>query len=81
VPLLLGRIFYPFAMNGEIALVSIAFFALPLLVLDWFQERSGDMMVVKTWRPGARLAVYACLFAYIVLCGVPAGEEFIYFQF
>ncbi len=81
VPLLLRNIFNPFELNFEMAALSIVFFVAPLFVLDWYQERSRDMLVVKTWRPTVRLAVYATLFAYILLCGVPAGEEFIYFQF
>lgn len=81
VPLLLRNIFNPFELNFEMAALSIVFFVAPLFVLDWYQERSRDMLVVKTWRPTVRLAVYATLFAYILLCGVPAGQEFIYFQF
>ena len=39
------------------------------------------MLVIPSvpWIP--RLCVYSTLFAYILLTGVPGGNEFIYFQF
>lgn len=59
----------------------LLFLILPLMVLQVFKERSDDLLVVKRWSPAARVAMYAVLFAYISLCGVTEGEEFIYFQF
>jgi D-alanyl-lipoteichoic acid acyltransferase DltB (MBOAT superfamily) len=53
----------------------------PLLALDIQQERHQDLLVVKRWAPGWRLAVYAVLFAHLVFTGAATGDAFIYFQF
>ena len=81
VPVLLRGLFAPFEMNADMAILSILVFAGPVLLIDYLQERSGDMLVIPSvpWIP--RLCVYSTLFAYILLTGVPGGNEFIYFQF
>ena len=81
VPLLLRGLFAPFEMNAETAIASILVFAGPVLLIDYLQERSGDMLVIPNWPWLPRLFVYGALFALILLAGVPRGQEFIYFQF
>ena len=81
VAVLLRGLFAPFQMNADMAILSILVFAGPVLLIDYLQERSGDMLVIPNWPWIPRLCVYAILFAYILLAGVPGGEEFIYFQF
>ena len=81
VPVLLRGLLGPFQMNADMAILSILVFAGPVLLIDYLQERSGDMLVIPSWPWIPRLCVYAILFAYILLAGVPRGDEFIYFQF
>ncbi len=81
VPLLLRGLFAPFEMNAETAIASILLFAGPVLLIDYLQERSGDMLVIPNWPWIPRLFVYGTLFAFILLAGAPRGQEFIYFQF
>ncbi|MBU0679603.1 MAG: MBOAT family protein [Verrucomicrobia bacterium] len=78
---LLGNIFSPFTFNGKIALLSLACFALPLVLLDALQEVHDDMMVVKRWKAPVRLCCYAFVCASILLCGAVQQHAFIYFQF
>lgn len=81
LPLLLRNIAAPFAFNGRVALVSMACFALPLLLLELAQERAGDVLVIKRWPAPARALCYAGLWAAILLSGAVETHEFIYFQF
>ena len=81
VPLLLGRLFDPFILNGKTALLSIAVFAVPLLCIDLLQEHAQDMLVVKRWHPAARYVCYGVLFTLILLAGSHGRTAFIYFQF
>lgn len=78
---LAGNLVQPFALNGKMAILSIVFFASPLIFLDIAQERIGSDLFVKSWPKVARLVVYMVLLSYILLCGVATGETFIYFQF
>jgi len=53
----------------------------PLLLIEWIQERLGDVEAVSKAPAWARFVVYTLLFAAIVLCGATGTHEFIYFQF
>jgi len=81
VPLLLHNMLSPFTWNGKMALLTIACLVPPLLLLDFAQEKSGNLMVVKQWAAPARLAVYGVLVGYIIMTGWVERIEFIYFQF
>ncbi|MEM7233968.1 MAG: MBOAT family protein, partial [Planctomycetota bacterium] len=86
VGILLGKVASPslfLELDTRVVLWSLwlAFLVLPLLALQLAKERSQDMLVVKSWGPAKRLAVYLVLVAYIALCGATDGREFIYFQF
>ena len=80
-PLLLGRMFHPFVLNGKVCLLSIALFALPVLWVEILQERANDMLAVKRLRPALRFACYAVFFMMILLAGSNGRTKFIYFQF
>jgi alginate O-acetyltransferase complex protein AlgI len=81
VPLLLHNVFVPFPMHGRLALITLILFAAPLVLMEWLEERGGEMHIVKFWPRPLRLACYAALVAAIVLCGAVERHEFIYFQF
>ncbi|HMP71826.1 MAG TPA: MBOAT family O-acyltransferase [Kiritimatiellia bacterium] len=81
VPVLLSNIVQPFAWNGKVAMLTMACLLPPLLILDYWQEKTGDLLVVKRWPAPVRLATYATLFAFIVMTGWVERIEFIYFQF
>ena len=62
-------------------LVSIAFFASPLLLIEWFQYRAADdAFVLKLARP-LRISIFAALLFSWLIWGVNSGSSFIYFQF
>ena len=81
IPLLFHNLCDPFEWNGRMGLLTMAFLLPPLLFVDIAQERSGNLLVVKTWAWPARLAIYGIFFAYIVMTGWVERIEFIYFQF
>ena len=81
VPLLLTSMLQPWAWNGKLALASVAAFAGPLVMLEYFQERHGNMLIIKCWPWPVRYAVYAVLFFAIISAGAMDTYEFIYFQF
>jgi hypothetical protein len=54
---------------------------LPLLLIQWEQRRTGDLLAVFRWHWLPKTMAYA-LMTYLVLgWGVMRAEEFIYFQF
>lgn len=67
--------------GGKTALLTVACYAFPLFMLELFQEKSGNLLVVKSWHPFVRLLVYSYLVVTIVLSGVVGQHAFIYFQF
>jgi alginate O-acetyltransferase complex protein AlgI len=75
VPLLLTGMFSPFVVNELNGVLTILLLGLPLL---WI-ERSEPM--IPEWSRAARLALYAGMFAMIVVSGAAETYEFIYFQF
>lgn len=81
VPLLLSNMLHLSPVHGRMAALTILLFAGPLLLLEWAEERSGRLAIVKSWPRPARLTVYAALFCAILLCGATGRHVFIYFQF
>jgi alginate O-acetyltransferase complex protein AlgI len=80
VPLLLRNMIAP-ALHGRLILTTLLLFAVPLLLMEWAEERGGRTEIIKAWPRPWRLACYASLVAAIVLCGAFERHEFIYFQF
>lgn len=62
-------------------IVTLAFYAAPLLAMELWQYRSGDPLVVLKAPRLARAAVYLALFYGIVIFGNSNAQSFIYFQF
>jgi alginate O-acetyltransferase complex protein AlgI len=80
--LLLRNMIRPFALHGRLPAVTILCFAVPLLLMEWRQERSGTSTpIVKTWPRPLRLACYIVMLSAILLCGAVDRHAFIYFQF
>ena len=73
--------FSPWAFNGKVALLSIGCFFLPLLLLELWQERTRDLLVIKRAPPVVRLLIYSGILFLIILSGWVEEREFIYFQF
>jgi D-alanyl-lipoteichoic acid acyltransferase DltB (MBOAT superfamily) len=80
-PLLLRNMLRPFELNGLTALMTLAAFAAPVLVIDWLQYKSGDMLLIKTYSRPLRASIYAAAFVAILLWGATGAKQFIYFQF
>lgn len=80
-PLLLRNLVSPFEINGLIQLATLALFAAPVLVVDWLQFRSSDMLAVQRLALPVRVSIYVATFAAILLCGATGAKQFIYFQF
>jgi hypothetical protein len=80
-PLLLKNMLSPFELNGLTGLISVATFAAPVMLLDWLQNKSSDMLRIKAYPKALRTCVYVATFAAILLCGATGAKQFIYFQF
>jgi alginate O-acetyltransferase complex protein AlgI len=80
-PLLLKNLVSPFAVNGLMGLVTVATFAAPVMLLDWLQYRTNDMLLIKRYPKAVRALVYSATFAVILLSGATGAKQFIYFQF
>jgi alginate O-acetyltransferase complex protein AlgI len=62
-------------------LTEIAFFGLPLLLVQLFQHYRTDLLVMTKVPPFPRISFYAILLFWILIFGVRESTEFIYFQF
>ena len=61
--------------------MSLAIYAGPVLLLDFWQEIKGDTMAVKRLPAPVRYVLYLGVFYAIVYGGARAEHAFIYFQF
>ena len=59
----------------------IVFLCAPLLALDAWQSRAGDLLIVPKQRPVVLAALYAFFLVWIMIFGGGRPIEFIYFQF
>jgi hypothetical protein len=59
----------------------LLWFAWPLLLMQYFQARSQNLLVALTWPWPVRAGVYVALFYLVVIFGAIDGGQFIYFQF
>jgi alginate O-acetyltransferase complex protein AlgI len=80
-PLLLRNLVSPFEINGLIQLATLTLFAAPVLLVDWLQFRSSDMLAVQRLALPVRASLYVATFTAILLCGATGAKQFIYFQF
>ena len=62
-------------------LLEVAFYVLPLCIVQVIQHRSGNLLVLTDLPAVARILIYGFLLACIVVFGVDGSTEFIYFQF
>jgi alginate O-acetyltransferase complex protein AlgI len=69
----------PSVVGGDLA--RVAFYVLPLLVLQLFKEATGDMHVMDRLEWRARGLAYFLMAALLASGGASGGQEFIYFQF
>jgi alginate O-acetyltransferase complex protein AlgI len=59
----------------------LVWFTWPLLLMQYFQARSRNLLVALTWPWPVRTGVYVVLFYLVVIFGASDGGQFIYFQF
>ncbi len=62
-------------------LARLLWFSAPVLVMQFFQVRTRNLLVALTWPWPVRAGVYLTLFYLVVIFGAIDGVQFIYFQF
>ncbi|PKK89677.1 MAG: membrane-bound O-acyltransferase family protein [Candidatus Wallbacteria bacterium HGW-Wallbacteria-1] len=62
-------------------LIQLLFFTLPLLLVQYFQHKYNDLMIVTRFNPAFQTLFYVTYFHLLVFFGVSGGNRFIYFQF
>lgn len=72
-----------FATSSETAALAynLAFYAIPLLVVQTAQYIAGDLLVVTRLPTALRSPAYAWFLLWIIIFGARQSIEFIYFQF
>jgi alginate O-acetyltransferase complex protein AlgI len=60
---------------------NLVLFSLPLVVVQWMQQASNDLLVLMRLPFGLRVLLYAAALALMVVLGVRQASEFIYVQF
>lgn len=60
---------------------NLLFFALPMLVVQFYQYISRDLLILTKLRFWLRIPIYSTLLVWISVFGVRQSSEFIYFQF
>lgn len=63
------------------AALTLAFFSLPVLVADLWQDASRDLLAIPKLPGPIRIAVYSGLVSAILIFGVTESMQFIYFRF
>jgi alginate O-acetyltransferase complex protein AlgI len=66
--------------SGALA-YDLVFYASPLLIVQWAQHRSGDLLVLCRMNQGWRVLAYSFFLVWIFVFGARETTEFIYFQF
>ncbi len=61
--------------------LKIVFYASPLLAMDLWMERNGDLLVATKLTWWCQTLLYSAFVAAIVILGFDGASEFIYFQF
>jgi D-alanyl-lipoteichoic acid acyltransferase DltB (MBOAT superfamily) len=59
----------------------MAIFLLPMAVIEYFQYRADDELVIFRWPAPLRAIIYYLLFYLIIIYGVFSVQKFYYFQF
>ena len=62
-------------------LAHVMWFSWPLLLMQYFQVRSKNLLVALTWPWPVRAGLYVVVFYLVVIFGAIDGVKFIYFQF
>ncbi len=52
-----------------------------MILMQFVQYRSGNLLVVLGWPTIARVALYVVMYFSLTLAGAYDGPQFIYFQF
>ncbi|HQH81266.1 MAG TPA: hypothetical protein PK599_07740, partial [bacterium] len=80
---ILSRLLQDLSLRSEDASLVVNFFmfAMPLLLMELWQYRSGSVICYAKSRFWIRVPVYLVLFYLILLFGVSDAKAFIYFQF
>lgn len=77
----LVQLFNPLLWQGKLALLATAIYGLPLLLMEDFQERHGDVPAIWLLAWPVRYAIFAALVFAILTAGARDSYEFIYIQF
>ncbi len=62
-------------------LLTVFYYAWPLILMQLAQFFSKDLLVIFTWPYPVRLGIYTLLLFLLMTSGAEGGAEFIYFQF
>ncbi len=81
LPVLIANTFGPLVLTGKLCLLTLAIYALPVLLLDVAQERADNEFAIQAKPRWVRYTVYMILVASIFLSGAMHSDSFIYFQF
>lgn len=60
---------------------NLCFYILILVIVQWFQYRKNDLMLIFRLSKPAKVIFYLVCFYSLMLYGVTGAKEFIYFQF
>lgn len=65
----------------SIPLITLISSTIVLITIQIFQYKSNDLLFLLKLKPAYQIAIYLFIFYSLILHGVIAGQEFIYFQF
>ena len=68
-------------LDGNFCMGGWIFYVLPLIIIQIFQYRHKDLLIVLKGPFLIRSIVYFIIMILIIIFGVTGGKEFIYFQF
>ncbi len=71
----------PFSAEWKMNAYDLAFFTLPLVIVQIAQYVTNDLLILTKLRTSFRVAIHSFFLLWILLFGVRESTEFIYFQF
>lgn len=72
---------FGFSSETTSMLTNLLFFVLPLILIQVWQHRNGDLLIVTKKPLYVIIPIYSFLLIWIFIFGVRESSEFIYFQF
>lgn len=78
---MIQALFLHFQLPDSADFIRFLYFVAVLIIIEFFQYRKNDLMLVLKLKPAFQILIYIVMFYSLLLSGATGSVEFIYFQF